>query len=224
VRYGLILLLLTAIPCCCQTSTTGQAETKGPCSPAVTGSNNRFTISCQGINDKLGAQLIDLLNRVAKNQIDADAIMAKLDGCLTSQEKIKETMGGWKLDPEAQKRLTEKLTPFAGTPFILTVNPDEVRFMFVLDDILEKAGWKWQPPTAGGTPPLFGPAMLGGKAGVTYSFGISIEVPQKRLEDLGQAADSLATYLNNEGIPAKGYRVYQPAEPTAVRIAIGKRE
>jgi hypothetical protein len=43
-RCGLILVVLTAVTCYSQT--TGQAKTVGPCSPAVSGSNNQFTINC----------------------------------------------------------------------------------------------------------------------------------------------------------------------------------
>ena len=39
---------------------TGKAETSGACSPAVTGNNNQFTITCQGIPEKLRAQIVEL--------------------------------------------------------------------------------------------------------------------------------------------------------------------
>ncbi len=80
--YRLTLLLLIATPCWGQSTTTGKVETSGSCSPAVTGSNNQFTITCQGIPEKLRVQLVDLLNLVAKNQSNAAAMMAKLDECL----------------------------------------------------------------------------------------------------------------------------------------------
>jgi hypothetical protein len=55
-RYGLILTLLIAMPGWSQTTTTGQAETTGLCSPAVTGSGNMFTINCR-IGKEQGAAL-----------------------------------------------------------------------------------------------------------------------------------------------------------------------
>src|SRR5437868_2122611 len=85
-----LLLVLTAVSCIAQTAPTGSAETKGPCSPAVSGNNNQFKITCQGIPDKLGTQLVDLLNKVAKNQLDAEAVMAKLDGCLKGVSEVRE--------------------------------------------------------------------------------------------------------------------------------------
>jgi len=81
VRYKLILALFVAIPCWSQTTTTGKAETKGPCSPAVTGSNDTFTIDC-GIDKKQGQKMLDILNKILANQLDPEAVMAKLDEIL----------------------------------------------------------------------------------------------------------------------------------------------
>lgn len=43
---ALILPCFFAIPCVCQTTTASPAKTSGPCSPAITGNNNRLTIEC----------------------------------------------------------------------------------------------------------------------------------------------------------------------------------
>jgi len=61
-----------------QTS-TGTAETTGPCSPATTGNNNQLTINCQGIGKEQGDQLLRILNRIAKDQIDPKLVLEKLD-------------------------------------------------------------------------------------------------------------------------------------------------
>jgi len=98
--------------------------------------------------DAFGAQLIDLLNRAAKNQVDSEAMMAKVDGCMTAVHDVKEKLGGWKLESQAQDRLHEKLTPYAGTHFVLSTNPVEAKFMEVLDGILRGSGWVWQQPKA----------------------------------------------------------------------------
>jgi hypothetical protein len=81
VKYGLVplTLILIATPCLSQTTTTGKAETTGPCSPAVTGGNNQFSINCQGISDKLGTQFVSLLNQIAQRQLDPEKVMVKLD-------------------------------------------------------------------------------------------------------------------------------------------------
>lgn len=221
VRCRLILFLLIVVPCWSQKIETGKAETSGFCSPAVSGSNNQFTITCQNIPEKLRIQLVDLLNRVTKNQNDAEAMMAKLDGCLAGVQDVKEKLGGWKLNSEAQVRLREKLRPYAGTHFVLAVNPDEYKFMDTLDGILRGAGWAWQQPKPDN--PLF-TMTLGGKASVNYSSGITIEIAKDRWKDFGPAGESLVKGLIAEGIPAKGHIFEQGGEPTAIQVVIGKRE
>lgn len=48
----------------------GEAKTTGPCSPAVTGSNNQFIINCQGITKQEGAQLLSIINQLLSTQFD----------------------------------------------------------------------------------------------------------------------------------------------------------
>jgi len=99
-------LLLFVIPCFGQntTTTTGKAETTGSCSPAVSGSNNKFTITCENIPEKFRVQFVDLLNRLAKNESDAEAMLTKLDGCLAGVKDIREQQQPWQLT-ENQKSL-----------------------------------------------------------------------------------------------------------------------
>ena len=78
-RWSVIAILLVAGTCWSQTSSTGDADTSGPCSPAVTGSGNQFTINCPGISKQQGSELLMILNKVAKNQLDPKLVMAKLD-------------------------------------------------------------------------------------------------------------------------------------------------
>ncbi len=80
-RYGLVLALFVTVPCWSQTTTTGKAATEGPCSPAVTGSNNTFTIHC-GIDKKQGQKMLDILNKILANQLDPETVLAKLDEIL----------------------------------------------------------------------------------------------------------------------------------------------
>lgn len=78
-----LLLVLTALPCRSQKPTaTGDATTTGPCSPAVTGSNNQFNINCQGISKDQGTKMLGILNKILANQLDPEAVMAKLDEIL----------------------------------------------------------------------------------------------------------------------------------------------
>ena len=80
-KYGLILSLLITIPCMGQTNTTGESKTSGPCSPAVSGSKNTFTIEC-GISQKQGQKILDIVNKILANQMDTEAVMKKLDEVL----------------------------------------------------------------------------------------------------------------------------------------------
>jgi hypothetical protein len=79
-RYGLILALLIATPCRSQTTTTGHAETAGPCSPAVSGNNNQFNINCQGITKEQGAKILKILNEIIEKEVQG---VTQLKGRLT---------------------------------------------------------------------------------------------------------------------------------------------
>src|SRR5208283_3209308 len=78
VKFGPVFFLLFALPCCGQTI-TGDADTTGPCSPAVTGNNNQFKITCDGVDEAQGKELLKILNRISKEQLDPKLVMQKLD-------------------------------------------------------------------------------------------------------------------------------------------------
>jgi len=81
-KYFLVALsALMAVPCWSQT-TTGKATTSGPCSPAVSGNNNQFTIKCPGINEEKGKRMLEILNKILANELDPEQVMAKLDEIL----------------------------------------------------------------------------------------------------------------------------------------------
>ncbi len=73
-----LFLAFAAVPFC---QSTGTASTKGICSPAVTGSNNTFSITC-GIGKQQGQKMIEILNRILADRLDPDAVMKKLDEIL----------------------------------------------------------------------------------------------------------------------------------------------
>ena len=62
-------------------TTTGKAETKGACSPAVSGSTNTFNIEC-GIGQRQGSEIIAILNKIISEGLSAEAVMKKLDEIL----------------------------------------------------------------------------------------------------------------------------------------------
>jgi hypothetical protein len=70
------------VPPCKGQNTTGKAETTGACSPAISGNNNQVSINCQGISKDQAAKMTSILNKILANQIDPDAVMAKLDEIL----------------------------------------------------------------------------------------------------------------------------------------------
>jgi hypothetical protein len=48
----------------------------------VTGNNNQFKIDCKNISKEQGAKMLEILNKILANQLDPDAVMAKLDEIL----------------------------------------------------------------------------------------------------------------------------------------------
>ena len=79
-RHGVVLVLfLAAASCFAQTNKTGAAKTSGTCSPAVTGNNNQFKITCDGISPEQGEQLLSIMNRILSQELDPKLVMDKLD-------------------------------------------------------------------------------------------------------------------------------------------------
>lgn|GEM_PF-4495929 len=88
-RFSLVLLILISVPCWSQTTNTGRAETKGPCSPANTGNNNRFTINCgSGIGKEQGDALLKILNKILNEKLDPTEVMNRLDEIQNDVKKI----------------------------------------------------------------------------------------------------------------------------------------
>jgi|SRR5271166_3958043 len=71
-----VLWLVLVGVCFSQTNKTGNANTKGNCSPAVTGHNNQLTVSCPGVSDK---QLLAILQTIKRNQLNPDAVLKALN-------------------------------------------------------------------------------------------------------------------------------------------------
>jgi hypothetical protein len=143
VRYVLILSLLIAAPCWSQTSSTGQAETKGPCSPAVTGSKNTFMINC-GISQKQGQQMLNILNKVLANQLDPEAVMAKLDEIQNDIRHIQSRQGWPELTEEQIRTLRNTLIAFPGNKVMIIVeNPDTNKSALALQlrDVIQSPKW-----------------------------------------------------------------------------------
>jgi hypothetical protein len=55
-----------------------QQQADGPCSVTLVGNNNQV-YTCKGMDDKVAHQILQILNRIAKNQLNPELVMAKLD-------------------------------------------------------------------------------------------------------------------------------------------------
>ena len=119
-RYALVLWLLTVVPSWGQTNATGKAETQGPCSPAVTGSNNQFTINCQGISKEQGAEFLKILNKISKDQLDPKVVLAKLDEIQTGVSTIQSELEIKKHQEEEAERI-RRTAPLID-PYLQPVN------------------------------------------------------------------------------------------------------
>ncbi len=58
------------------------ATTSGPCSPIAPNNSGSITINCPGMSKEQGQKLIDILNKILKDQLDPNVVMKKLDEIL----------------------------------------------------------------------------------------------------------------------------------------------
>ncbi len=68
---------------------TGPATTKGPCSPAVTGSNNHFEIKSCGMTEEQEREFKSLIQRVIEQRNNLSEISSKMDSCLAGIAALK---------------------------------------------------------------------------------------------------------------------------------------
>lgn len=86
-KYLTLLFLLIAVyPARPQTTVNG--ETKGPCSPAVIGSNSTVTLSCPGLSKEELATFKNLLNKLLVNQLTREEAMDKFAEVLNHIDKL----------------------------------------------------------------------------------------------------------------------------------------
>jgi hypothetical protein len=135
-RYGLILSLLFAVPCLAQTTKTGEARTTGPCSPAVSGSNNTFTFNCE-IDKRQGEKMLDILNKILTNQLDPDAVIAKLDDIQQGVNEVKKHVNPYKV------QVTYSLTGLKRetSPGLQAATDEAVPEYRVLQNLMDNHEW-----------------------------------------------------------------------------------
>lgn len=144
-RYLALTLVLLAVPCLLgQTTNPGNVETTGACSPVAVGNNNQFTVTCQNVPEKLRAQMVDLLNLVARNQADAANVMKKLDGCISGVDEIVRKETPRHLTNEQRQAIIAALSQFKGQKIGTVVNNSNKEKREYLADLvaaLTAAGW-----------------------------------------------------------------------------------
>jgi len=144
--FSTVILFIVFAPCAVG-QTTGAAKTSGPCSPAISGSNNKTTFTCSGLDPKIASQLVELMNRVATNQLDAQAVMSKLDSCVAQIKTVQEQQQPWHLTPSQKANLQFILGPPPPVnPAKVTVDAlggDRNASLIAIDliEVLKAHGW-----------------------------------------------------------------------------------
>jgi hypothetical protein len=103
IHSSLHVAALLLLPWCVTAQET--TTTTGPCSPIAPNNSGTITIQCGGISTKFGNQLVAILNRIAKNQLDPDVVMAKLDEIQRGIAEIKGRTQGVELEASAIRTL-----------------------------------------------------------------------------------------------------------------------
>lgn len=137
-----VLLVLLCTPVFGQPKSSGPAETKGSCSPANTGNNNIFNITC-GIGREKGEQILKILNRILESQLDPAEVIARLDEILRKVDDIKQFNADRRLSDQQKQWLLSVLQPFEGEK--VTINApqgDAEAFRYAEDfaSVFEGAG------------------------------------------------------------------------------------
>jgi hypothetical protein len=123
----ILVLLLYAIPLRAQTS--GAADTSGPCSPAVTGNDNQFKITCDGIGEAQGKELLKILNRISKEQLDPKLVMQKLDEIEKGVSDLKTGLAK-KEEQEAETERIRHTAPIIAVGLTSVPDPGKVMVYF----------------------------------------------------------------------------------------------
>lgn len=162
--------------------------------------------------------------RAALNEKEAARLNKLAEDERTARVAIEQCLGGWRLTPDAQRRIAKKLKPFAGTVFDIRVNPAELRLMETLDTLLTSpsVGWIRQRPKAPNGEPM--QALIGNAGVYLAAGGITVGVAHVEWDVFKDAFTTLLKALRAEGIPAKGEVFETGDDPDAVHITIGRRE
>jgi hypothetical protein len=147
VKVLFLLLLSVGAYCTAQVPIQpGNSTTSGSCSPAVSGSHNTFTITCQNLPKNLQTQIQDLLNKLVKDQADAQAVLSKLDTCLEEVRAVREAQMPWRLTDVQKAAIKGALSsaPIGDAKITVNVIPQDRNAALVANDLVEtlrQVGW-----------------------------------------------------------------------------------
>jgi len=123
---------------------SGQASSSGACSPAVTGKNNTFTITCTAaLPPEQRQQIADMLTRLVAEGSSIQEILTKLDSCITE-------VAPRKISPDQRQRIIDALGNLPGAPVIRVKAPnataESIRFADQLHEAFSSTpGWSAPP-------------------------------------------------------------------------------
>jgi hypothetical protein len=171
-----------------QTSTTS-----GPCSPIAPNNSGTITIQCGGISTKLGNQLVVILNRIAKNQLDPDAVMAKLDEIQRGVNEIREAGAPRRLSNPQRDVLVSRLTPLSKprlSVLVLNGSAEIEDLSKDFQDVFKRLGWPLGNQLYGMVPSSFRGISVGVKSQQDHP--AAAEVLVRTLTEMGFLVEASA--------------------------------
>ena len=126
-----------------QSNSTGLAAPPGVCSPADTGSNDRFTITC-GIGREQGEALLRIMNKILESQLDPSAVMGKLNEISSAIQDIQKQIGDRVFTDSQMSALSRVLRRSPGKHVYLVLLGDREANAYgrALISIFTDSGWK----------------------------------------------------------------------------------
>ncbi len=126
-------------------------NTSGVCNPATVAGGN-VTITCQGLDPALIKQLHLVLNKIAANQLDPNAVLMKLDELRAEThdikvgvDEIRKRQEGRRLSTDQKGLLVARLKSVATKSRIKIMmtnsTPESTRFAEDFQGVFEAAGW-----------------------------------------------------------------------------------
>jgi hypothetical protein len=169
-------------------------ETKGACSPIATGDNNTFQITC-GIGKSQGAQMLKILNKILLNQLDPDAVMAKLDEIQRGIDDLRNATAERTIIEVDAQRLIATLRSFSeqkASLMALSSDNEAKRLARRIQGILSAA--QWDVPDDIGDGQVFGPGI---HIGVELTVREQTPAATALLQSLGHILENVRGHINH---------------------------